>query len=141
MNFPLIIDDIDEETIYLTDFQSVTVKGAYDIVPEIDYPLITILEIENTENSRFTDNNGEHVSDLSYQIECCSRNTTELEATESAMLMGRVVNELLTGSKYKLRRIGTPTLAPIPDDPDIIRYILRYSCSIDLDTNTIYARS
>ena len=141
MNFPLIIDDIDEETIYLTDFQSVTVKGAYDTVPEINYPLITILEIQNTENSKFTDNNGEHVSDLSYQIECCSRNTTELEATESAMLMGKIVNELLTGPKYKLSRVGTPSIVPIVDDKDVIRYILRYSCSIDLDTNTIYARS
>lgn len=141
MNFPLIIDDIDEETIYLTDFQSVTVKGAYDTVPKISYPLITILEIQNTENSKFTDNNGEHVSDLSYQIECCSRNTLQLEATESAMLMGKVVNDLLTGPKYKLSRVGTPSIVPIVDDKDVIRYILRYSCSIDLDTNTIYARS
>lgn len=132
---------ITEETFNLTDFQDITVKGAYDTVPEISYPLITILEIQNTENSKFTDNNGEHVSDLSYQIECCSRNTTELEATESAMLMGNIVNKLLTGPTYKLSRIGTPTLAPIPDDQDIIRYILRYSCSIDLDSNTIHSRS
>ena len=132
---------ITEETFNLTDFQDITVKGAYDTVPEISYPLITILEIQNTENSKFTDNNGEHVSDLSYQIECSSRNTTELEATESAMLMGNIVNKLLTGPTYKLSRIGTPTLAPIPDDQDIIRYILRYSCSIDLDSNTIHSRS
>lgn len=132
---------ITEETFNLTDFQDVTVKGAYDTIPEISYPLITILEIQNTENSKFTDNNGEHVSDLSYQIECCSRNTTQLEATESAMLMGKVVNELLTGPNYKLSRVGTPSLVPITDDKDVIRYILRYSCSVCLDTNTIYARS
>lgn len=132
---------IKEETFNLTDFQTVTVKGAYDTIPKISYPLITILEIQNTENSRFTDNNGEHVSDLSYQIEYCSRNTTQLEATESAMLMGKVVNDLLTGPKYKLSRIGTPSIVPITDDKDVIRYILRYSCSIDLDTNTIYSRS
>lgn len=132
---------ITEETFNLTDFQDITVKGAYDTVPEISYPLITILEIQNTENSKFTDNNGEHVSDLSYQIECCSRNTSKLEATESAMLMGKVVNDLLTGPKYKLSRVGTPSIVPIVDDKDVIRYILRYSCSIDLDTNTIYARS
>ena len=57
------------------------------------------------------------------------------------MLMGKVVNDLLTGPKYKLSRIGTPSIVPITDDKDVIRYILRYSCSIDLDTNTIYARS
>lgn len=132
---------ITEETFNLTDFQDVTVKGAYDTVPKISYPLITILEIQNTENSKFTDNNGEHVSDLSYQIECCSRNTSELEATESAMLMGKIVNDLLIGPKYKLSRVGTPSIVPIVDDKDVIRYILRYSCSIDLNTNTIYARS
>lgn len=57
------------------------------------------------------------------------------------MLMGKIVNKLLTGPKYKLNRVGTPSQLPIPDDKDVIRYILRYSCSIDLDTNTIYSRS
>ena len=125
----------------LTDFQNVTVKGAYDTVPKIQYPLITILEIQNTENSKFTDNNGEHVSDLSYQIESLSRDTTELQATESAMLMGNIINELLTGPTYKLSRVGTPAIAPLTDDKNIIRYIQRYSCSIDLDNNTIHTRS
>ena len=125
----------------LTDFQDVTVKGAYDTIPEINYPLVTILEIQNTENSKFTDNDGEHVSDLSYQIECCSRNTLHLEATESAMLMGKVVDDLLTGPNYKLSRVGTPSIVPFIADKDVIRYILRYSCSIDLDKNTIHSRS
>ena len=55
--------------------------------------------------------------------------------------MGKHVNELLTGPKYKLSRVGTPAVAPSLTDTDVIRYILRYSCSIDLDTNTIYKRS
>ena len=46
---------IKQTTLTLTDFQDTTVKGAYDTVPEINYPLITILEIQNTENSKFTD--------------------------------------------------------------------------------------
>lgn len=132
---------IENKTFSLTDFLNVTVKEAHDMLPEIKFPLVTIKEIQNTENSRFTDNNGEHVSDLSYQIECCSRNTTELEAATSAMIMGNVVNKLLTGPNYKLTRIGTPETLPIVNDKDVIRYILRYSCSIDLDKNTIYKRS
>lgn len=78
---------------------------------------------------------------MSYQIECLSRDTEYLQATESVMLMGMVVNELLTGPNYKLRRIGNPSFLPLVNDENIIRYILRYSCSIDLDTNTIYART
>lgn len=132
---------MEEKPIILNDFLNVTVKGAYDSYPEINYPLITILEIQNTENSKFTDNNGEHVSDLSYQIESLSRDTKELQATDSAMLMGQIINEVLTGPKYKLSRIGTPAIAPLVDDKNVIRYIQRYSCSIDLDTNTIYSRS
>ncbi len=138
---PIVYQELDYKPIELNDFLDVTVKGAYDSVPEINYPLVTILEIQNTENSKFTDNNGEHVSDLSYQIESLSRDTTQLQATESAMLMGKVINNLLTGQKYKLSRVGTPAIAPLPDDKNIIRYIQTYSCSIDLDTNTIYARS
>lgn len=125
----------------LDDFINTTVKGAYDSFPEINYPLVTILEIQNTENSKFTDNKGEHVSDLAYQIESYSRDTLELQATDSAMLMSRVINELLTGSTYKLRRIGNPAIAPLVDDKNVIRCITRYSCSVDLDTNTIYSRS
>ena len=125
----------------LEDFIDTTVKGAYDSFPEINYPLVTILEIQNTENSRFTDNKGEHVSDLSYQIEAHSRDTLELQATESAMLMSRVINKLLTGPTYKLRRVGNPAISPLVDDKNVIRCITRYSCSVDLDTNTIYSRS
>ena len=57
------------------------------------------------------------------------------------MLMGKVVNKLLTGPKYKLSRVGSSAILPMVDDKDVIRYILRYSCSIYLDTNTIYSRS
>lgn len=125
----------------LNDFTETTVKGAYDSFPEINYPLVTILETQNTENSKFTDNNGEHVSDLSYQIEAHSRDTLELQATESAMLMSRIINDLLTGPTYKLRRIGNPSIVPLVDDKNVIRSITRYSCSVDLDTNIIYSRS
>ena len=55
--------------------------------------------------------------------------------------MGKVINKLLTGPTYKLNRVGTPAISPLTDDKNIIRYIQRYSCSIDLDNNTIHTRS
>ena len=55
--------------------------------------------------------------------------------------MGNVINKLLTGKDYKLSRVGNPSVSPLVDDKNVIRNILRYSCSIDLDTNTIYTRS
>ena len=138
---PIKYIDIDGNAKMLEDFIGTTVKGAYDSFPEIKYPLVTILEIQNTENDRFTDNNGEHVSNLSYQIEAYSRDTLELQATDSAMLMSRKINELLTGPTYKLRRVGNPSIAPLVDDKNVIRSITRYACSLDLDNNIIYSKS
>lgn len=55
--------------------------------------------------------------------------------------MGNRVNEVLTGKNYKLTRTGAPTLAPLLSDKSVMRYSLRYECSVFLDTNTIYKRS
>ena len=55
--------------------------------------------------------------------------------------MGKRVNEVLTGKNYKLTRVGAPTIAPLLTDKSVMRYSLRYECSILLDTNTIYKRS
>lgn len=57
------------------------------------------------------------------------------------MFMGNIINNLLTGEKYRLSRIGNPSIQRLNTDNDVIRYILRYDCSVDIDTNTIYSRS
>ncbi len=100
--------------------------------------MITIFELDNSENERFSTADGEKVSSLSYQIDCYSRNTEVMQATESAMLMGRVVNKVLGGPNYKMTRIGTPVLMPLVQDKTVIKYSLRYTCVLELDTNTIY---
>ena len=102
---------------------------------------IAVQELDNTENTRYTDNDGEHVSNLSYQIDCFSRSFEEIEAKDMVILMGKRVNEVLTGENYKLSRVGTPSIMPILSDKSVMRYSLRYECSILLDTNTIYKRS
>ena len=100
--------------------------------------MITIFELDNSESERFSTATGEKVSNLSYQIDCYSRQTSYLQATDSAMLMGRVVNKVLGGEKYKMTRIGTPVLMPLIQDKTVIKYSLRYTCVLELDTNTIY---
>lgn len=100
--------------------------------------MITVFELDNSENIRFSTADGEKVSNLSYQIDCYSRQTETLQATESAMLMGRIVNRLLGGPRYKMTRIGTPVLMPLIQDKTVIKYSLRYTCVLELDTNTIY---
>lgn len=102
---------------------------------------IAVQELDNSENERFTDNDGEHVSNLSYQIDCFSRSYEEIEAKDMVILMGKRVNEVLTGENYRLTRVGTPSMLPLISDKSVMRYSLRYECSIFLDTNTIYKRS
>lgn len=100
--------------------------------------MVTILEINNSENERFSTSEGEKVSELGYQIDCYSRGTELLQSTDSAMLMGRVVNEILGGPRYKMVRIGAPAIMPLIQDKTVIKYSLRYTCVLELDTNTIY---
>lgn len=135
-------DPKDENTaIEMLDYSNTTVKGAYDKLPKITYPLVNILEIQNTEDYKYTDNNGEHISRLTYQIECLSRDMKNIQAADSAMFMGSIVSSLLTGERYKMKRVGTPTFIPLVSDQDVIRYVQRYTCSLDLDHNTIYSES
>lgn len=109
----------------------------YEENPPIRYPMITIEEIRNSEYLRFTDNEGEHDSHLSYQIDCHTRSITDFQATEATWIMGQVVNDLFMNT-YKMVRVGEPVLKPLPNDNTILVYTLRYECVLNLDENRIY---
>ena len=70
------------------DFKNMLVKEIYEENPPIRYPMITIEEIDNSENTEFTDNIGEHISNLGYQINCYSKNTKTMQAPEAARTIG-----------------------------------------------------
>ena len=133
---PIYLDS--EKNVETKDYKDTTIKGIYDENPPVNYPMVTIFELDNSENERFSTAQGEKVSNLSYQIDCYSRSTEFLQATESAMLMGRIVNNVLGGPNYKMIRVGTPVLMPLIQDKTVIKYSLRYTCVLELDTNTIY---
>lgn len=119
------------------DFKDILVKEIYEENPPIHYPMITVEEINNSENLQFTDNMGEHISDLGYQINCHSRNTSKLQAQEAARTIGFAVNDVFM-NKYKMRRIGQPVLLPLNTDKTVMVYTLRYECAFDLDEDRIY---
>lgn len=100
--------------------------------------MVTVDEINNAEKERFSTSEGEKVSELGYQIDCYSRNTENLQATDSAMLIGRIVNSVLGGPKYKMKRTGTPVKMPLIQDKTVIKYTVRYTCVLEIETNTIY---
>lgn len=105
------------------------------------YPGVAVQEIENEENARYTTNEGIHIIDLAYQIDCFSRSHEAFEAKDMVILMGRRVNEILTGKSYRMTRVGTPALLPLLSEKNIMKYSLRFNCSLDIDTHTIYKRS
>lgn len=100
--------------------------------------MITIDEIDNSENENFSTATGEQVSNLAYQIDCYSKQTSHLQASDSARFMGKIVNEVLGGEKYKMTRTGTPALVPLINDDTVMKYTLRYRCVLDINHHTIY---
>ena len=119
-----------------------TVKEVYDTQPKIKYPLITVEEITNEEDTKFRNNNGEQISYLVYEISIYSRQTTKYEAPKTVRKIGKLINDYLSSSqKYKcLTRIGTPVLLPSSGDKSVMRYVLRYDCNLDIKGHTIYQK-
>lgn len=110
-------------------------------MPKLKYPGVAVQEIENTENTRYTTNEGIHVVDLAYQIDCFSRSFNNFEAKDMVFLMGERVNQVLTGENYRMSRVGPQSLLPVLSEKNIMKYSLRFECSLDIDTHTIYKRS
>lgn len=111
----------------------------------IEYPLVVITEIANSENTRYTTQDGEQVTNLTYQIETLCQTTelvdgTLLDATRSAKLLATKVSKLLGGEKYMMRRVGDNALRPVNQDKTIMRYIERYETCLFLKQNTLYRR-
>lgn len=99
--------------------------------------MITIEEIRNSEYERFTDNLGEHDSHLGYQINCHTRNLSQLQAIDAVRLMANVVDDLFMNT-YKMVRVGEPAIMTMQTDNTILVYTLRYECVFNLDENRIY---
>jgi hypothetical protein len=114
-----------------------TIKEIYEKNPKIKYPMITIQEINNAEDTRYTSNIGEEFSALGYQINIYSRDISQLQANEVVRLLGAEVNKVL-GEKMRMVREGNPSTAPLPSDNTILQYSQRYSCVFDIIRNIIY---
>ena len=127
------------------DFSDATVKGAYDEIPIVSYPLVTILEILNEDNTKYDDANGENISDLGYQFDCTTGNRSNMLATDAAMLMSKKVDEFMKtyeNGRYKsLRRTSRSAILPLVNDNTKINSSTTYTCSLDINKNIIYKSS
>ena len=126
-------------------FNNATIKGAYDEIPVVSYPLITIIEILNEDNQRYDDVNGENISDLAYQFDATCGNLPDMLAPDAAMLMSRKIDDFIknyeNGRYRALRRTGRNAVLPLVNDNTKIKSSTTYMCSLDINKNIIYKLS
>lgn len=117
------------------------IKKNYDIFPEITYPAITIQEIENIENVRYTDDLGEQVSDVSIRFTIYGTQNETKTADEVVDDIKHKLDTYLKNDKYKcLKRINSSPNIPMVNDENVLMAFQTYNCNIELQTNTIYRR-
>jgi len=121
-------------------YSDMLVKEKYERYPKITYPGITIEEIQNEDNNRFFDET-ERVSDMGYQFAIYAEQTETKTAVQNVRAIAKIVDDYLKGPRYRcFRRLGSLAMTPHPNDNNVIIGYLRYECSVELDTNTIYRR-
>lgn len=121
-------------------YNNILIKEKYEKYPKISYPAITIEEIENEDNQSFFDET-ERVSNLGYQFTIYSEQSLDKTAIQNVREIANVLDTYLKGPRYRcLRRLGSLAIAPLPSDDNVIMGFLRYECSVQVDTNTIYRR-
>lgn len=120
------------------DFKFTTVKDTYEVLPEEQYPLVTVEEIENSEVVSRSTTKGERTTNLAYQITAYSRDTQNYTAKQSVRKMFSIIDETLSLPNYNMRRESTTPIIPVIDDNTIMYGSTRRSCVYDYDTNYIY---
>lgn len=135
-----LVNDI--KTLFSTsiEYPNMLVKEKYERYPKIAYPAITIEEMQNEDNKRFFDET-ERVSDMGYQFAIYSEQSSTKTAVQNVRAIAKIIDDYMKGPRYRcFRRLGSLAMTPHPNDNNIIIGYLRYECSLELDTNTIYRR-
>lgn len=123
-----------------SEYFDMLVKEKYEIYPKITYPAITIEEIQNEDNERFFDET-ERVSDMGYQFAIYAEQSETKTAVQNVRAIAKIIDDYLKGPTYRcFRRLGSLVMVPQPSDNNVIIGYLRYECSLELNTNTIYRR-
>lgn len=133
--------DVKEYFSSIDKYKNILVKELYEKYPKISYPGITIEELENEDNDRFFDET-ERVSNLGYQFAIHAEQTIDKTAVQNVREIADLLDQYLKGPRYRcLRRMGSLAIAPSRNDENVMVGYLRYECSVEINTNTIYRRS
>jgi len=135
-----LVEDIRNLFSNNSEYFDMLVKEKYEIYPKITYPAITIEEIQNEDNERFFDET-ERVSDMGYQFAIYAEQSETKTAVQNVRAIAKIIDDYLKGPRYRcFRRLGSLVMVPQPSDNNVIIGYLRYECSLELNTNTIYRR-
>lgn len=135
-----LVNDIKELFASNEEYPDMMVKEKYERYPKITYPAITIEEIQNEDNARYFDET-ERVSNMGYQFAINSEQSETKTAVKNVREIAKIIDDYMKGPRYRcFRRLGSLAMAPHPNDNNVIVGYLRYECSLELDTNTIYRR-
>ena len=135
-----LITDIRELFVTDINYPNMLVKEKYEVYPKISYPAVTIEEIQNEDNQRYFDET-ERVSNMGYQFAIYCEQSIDKTAVQNVRVIAKIIDDYMKGPKYRcFRRLGSLAMTPHPNDNNIIIGYLRYDCSLELDTNTIYRR-
>lgn len=131
----------DEYSYEENEYGDIIVKLQYELYPEPTFPIITISELNNEDVLRYSNDDGEQVSYLSYQIRIDCEQTANHTALENVEIIGEKIDELMKSERYWcMRRVGSFTKQPHYNDNNVMYGYLRYECNVDINTNTIYRR-
>lgn len=121
----------------ITDFLDITIKEAYAQNPKIEYPMITVNEIDNSEAVEYSSNLGEEFSNVGYQINIYTRDIPSMQRTQIMRTLQDKVNNVL-GNTLRMVRNGNPVVATVPSDSTILQCSIRYTGVLDIIRNILY---
>ena len=135
-----LVNDLQELFKNNESYPNLIVKEIYEVYPDIHYPMVSVEEIENEDNYRYFDET-ERVADLGYQFKINAEQTLDKTAIQNVRAIAQIIDNYLKGPKYRcLRRLGSLNMKPLPSDENVMLGYLRYDCSLEIGTNTIYRR-
>lgn len=123
----------------IKEYVGLTIKEAYEQNPKINYPMITIQEIDNSEAEQYSSNIGEEFSDVAYQINIYTRDISSMQKNEIIRKLADKVNNVL-GVKLGMIRDGSIPPVPVPSDSTILQYSVRYTGVLDIIRDIIYKK-
>lgn len=136
-----LVDDLQEMFNNSENYSDVTVKQGFDGDYDIEYPLVVVRELSNTDSTRYFDGK-EHIVNVGYQIEIHADQKDDIDAATNVIYIQNLIKHYMRGERYNaLKRIGPSPILDYAEDSNIkIGYMRYYGC-INIDTHTIYRRN